>query len=365
MKIDDFLTNDYIYIKYNKNNKIYFKDGDKIYKNDLIIEDGTKNIYSPVSGKVLGLTTIDNNKYVLIENDCKEKIRGKKYNKKNITNYTKEELVELIKKSSIIEDFDETSKVLIVNGIDLFTGELTYSSLINNYTINILDTIDALIDILNIRKCFFAISNDKAEVVDNIVNNIGTYPKIDLKLYSNDNIIGIKEYLIRKLTNYKNKNYSVLYLNIIDVINLYNLLKKHTPISKTYITLTGDLLGYTKVLHVKNGTNVMDILNEYGIKELKNVIINGLLNGIVLKNPNFIITEKVRSIFINTYKKYDEVECINCGLCVNICPLGINPKYMHFNNDNKSKDYNNKCIKCGMCSYICPSKINLYKEGDK
>ena len=109
------------------------------------------------------------------------------------------------------------------------------------------------------------------------------------------------------------------------------------------------------------GTNIMDILKEYNIKDYKNVIINGLLNGKILKNPNFIIDKNIRSIFINTYKKYDDVECINCGLCLNICPININPKYMYFNSDKKSKGYKRECIKCGMCSYICPSKIDLYK----
>ena len=364
MKIEKFLTNDYIYIKYNKDYKLYYKDGDLVYKNDLLLNNGLKKIYSPVSGKILGLTSMNNIKYLVIENDCKDKIRGKKYTKKNIANYNKDDLVNLILDYNIIDSFDPSSKVLIVNGIDLYNDEITYKTLIDNYTTNILDTIDALIEILNIRKCFFAVSNSDANSVNNLVNNIGTYPKIDLKLYKNDNIVGIKEVLIHRLTNYKNKNYNILYLNIIDIINIYKLLKNHVPISTTYINLTGDLIECNKVLNVNIGTNIMDILIEYDIKNYNNVIINGLLNGKVLKNPNYIIDKNIRSIFINTYNKCEELECINCGLCVNICPVGINPKYMHFNNDKKSIDYEKSCIKCGMCRYICPSKIELMEDGD-
>ena len=361
MKIDNLLTTDYIYIKYDKNMNICFKDGDYIYKNDLLMSDENTNIYSTVSGKVLGITNINDTRYVVIENDYKDSIRGKKYNKKNINNYTKDELTELIKEYNVLDDFDKSCKVLIVSGIDLFNTEITYSTLINNYTINILDTIDALIDILNIKKCFLAVSNDNVDVINNLVNNIGTYPKIDLKLFKNDNIIGIKEVLVKRLTSYKNKNYNALYLNILDIINLYNLLKKHIPITTTFITLKGDLLNYSKVLHVNIGTNIMDILNEYKIKDYNNVIINGLLNGTVLKNPNFIIDKNIRSIYINTNKEYKCLECINCGLCINACPININPKYMYFNKDKKSKMYKKECIKCGMCSYVCPSKIDLYK----
>ena len=363
--IENLLTTDYIYIPYNKDMKILFKDGDYIYKNDILMTNEKKKIYSTVSGKVLGLTNINNIKYVVIENDYKDKLRKKEGTKKYINKYTKEELKQLIEKFNIIDNFDETSKVLIVNGIDLFNTEITYNTLLKEYTTTILDCIDALIDIMNIKKCFLAISNNDIDCVNTLVNNIGTYPKIDLKLFKNNNIIGIKEVLIDKLTKYKNKKYNIEYLNIIDVLNIYNVLKKHNPITTTYITLTGDKLNYTKVLKVNIGTNILDILNEFNIKDYSNIVINGLLNGKHIEEPNFIIDKNFRSIYINTIKKYNTLECINCGLCVDICPVNINPKYMYFNNNKKSKEYESICVKCGMCSYICPSKINIYERCKK
>ena len=360
MKIENLLTTDYIYIKYDNKSKILFKDGEYIYKNDLLT---SSNIYSSVSGKVLGITNINNVRYIVIENDYKDKVRKRKYNKKDINNYTKEELISLLKEYNNI-DIDESSKVLVINGIDLYNEEITYSTLLKNYIINILDTIDVLINTLNMKKCFLAVNNTNSSTINEIVNNIGSYPNIDLKLFNNDNIIGIKEVLIKKLTNYKNKNYKVMFLNILDIINIYNTLKKHIPITTTYITLSGDLLGYTKVLHVNIGTNIMDILREYKIENINNIIVNGLLNGILLKNPNFIIDKNIRSVFISTYKEFNELECINCGECIKVCPVNINPKYMYFNNNTKANKYKELCIDCGMCSYICPSKININNGGN-
>ena len=359
--VENLLTTDYIYFPLKKDSKLFINDGEYIYKNDKIIEYNNKIIYSSVSGKVLGMTNIDNNKYLVIENDYKDKTKKRITSKKNINNYAKEELNNLINEYNIIDDFDITSKVLIINCIDEYNLENTNNTILKNYTINLLDTIDALIDIMDIKKCFFAVSNNDIEVVDILLNNMGTYPKIDLKLFKNDNIISKKEILIDKLTRFRNKKYNIQYLNIKDVLNIYNVLKKHIPITTTYITLTGNLINYTKVLKVNIGTNLLDILNEYEIKNYKNIIINGLLNGNIIKNPNYIIDNNTRSIFINTIKKYKSVDCINCGKCVNICPININPKYMYFNKDKKSKLYKEKCINCGMCSYICPSKIELNK----
>jgi len=359
IEITNLLDVDYIYLPYDKNMELHVKDKEYIYKNQLILDSETKKINSSVSGNILGLTTINNKKYIVVENDFKDKLEKRIGSKKNINNYTKKEFEDLINDYRILKDFKINSKVLIVSGIDEYLGEITYTTLIKKYTTEILDCIDAIIDIMNIKKCFLAINNYDLDCINVLLNNLGTYPKIDLKMFNYDYSIGNKNILINKLTNYKNKNYEILYLNIKDVLNLYSLLKKHRPSNETYITLTGDLLNYTKVIRVKIGTNLSDILSEYKIENKDNIIINGLLNGIKINDTNFVIDNNVRSIFINKLETYKEMKCINCGTCIASCPIGINPKYMHFNNDKKALEYKNKCVNCGICSYICPSKINL------
>ena len=358
-KITNYLTNDYIYIPYYKDMELNYKEQEYIYKGDLL--DTKYKIYSSVSGTLLGLTTINKNKYLVIENDYKDKTRIRKGIKRNINKYTKDELYGLITKYNIIKDFDITSKVLIISGINEYKEENLYNTLLKEYTIEILDTIDALIEIMNIKKCFLSLTTNDSELLDILVNNIGTYPKIDMKLFTLNDYIGNKNILINKLTNYKNKNYNIQFLNIKEILNINYILKKDSYPSETYINLSGNLIESNKIIKIKVGTNLKDILDLYKIKNYDNVIINGLLNGIHLKDINFIIDNNVRSIFINTIESHKEYKCINCGLCVENCPIGINPKYMYHNNDKKSNDYKDKCINCGICSYLCPSKINLNK----
>lgn len=357
-EIINILTTDYIYLPYSENMELHIKNDEYIYKDDLILSNDTKNIYSTVSGNVLGLTTLNNKKYILIENDYKDKVKKRIGTKKFINKYTKDEFVELINKYKIIENFDTTSKVLIINGIEEYIDDITYNTLLKTNTIEILDTIDALIDIMNIRKCFLAVFNNDEETINTLLNNIGTYPKIDLKMFTPNHIISKKEVLIDKLTKYRNKKYNIQYLNLKSILKMYNLLKKQRPTSNTYLTISND--DNKKVINVKIGSNLNDILNELKIDN-KNIIVNGLLSGTHLKDRNFIIDEKINSIYITEIKEYQEKECINCGLCINVCPININPKYMYFNKDKKSKKYKELCINCGLCSYNCPSKINLNK----
>ena len=95
-KIENLLTTDYIYIKYNKDMDILVNDNDIVYKNDIIMKNDTRNIYSSVSGKILGLTKINNLDYIVIENDYRGKTKKKIGTKKYINNYTREELKDLI-----------------------------------------------------------------------------------------------------------------------------------------------------------------------------------------------------------------------------------------------------------------------------
>ena len=173
--VENLLTTDYIYFPLKKDSKLFINDGEYVYKNDKLIEYNNKIIYSSISGKVLGMTNIDNNKYLVIENDYKDKTKKRITSKKNINNYTKEELNNLINEYNIIDNFDITSKVLIINCIDEYNLENTNNTILKNYTINLLDTIDALIDIMDIKKCFFAVSNNDIEVVDITYGVIGDY----------------------------------------------------------------------------------------------------------------------------------------------------------------------------------------------
>ena len=54
-----------------------------------------------------------------------------------------------------------------------------------------------------------------------------------------------------------------------------------------------------------------------------------------------------------------EGKCLNCGECINICPVHLNP--LLFSNEKYLKKAQKECLKCGLCSYICPVYINFNK----
>ncbi|MDD4705947.1 MAG: hypothetical protein PHS24_01865 [Bacilli bacterium] len=353
-KIINYLNPDFIYIPYEKGFNLNIKTKEKVLKDSILLIKDNKYIYSPISGNVLGATKMIINKQIgpciVIENDFKETNNKIISAKKSIYDYQKDEVNKLIKEYNAFNKNLDGNTILI-NGIDLEIYEGTYKSIINKYSSEILEIIDAINDIFKCHKCILAIKNNDSEIIEKLVYQIGTYPNIELKLMPDLYPLGHKDILIEELNLLKN-NYKIIYLTIEDVLAIYNVLRRKKPITEKIITISGNAIEKAKIMNVKIGTSLKDILNN-NIKIINDnykIIINGLLSGYEVESKDFIITKNIKSIFINTLDQEGAKECINCGLCHRKCPVGCDVR-----NNFKLE----KCLNCGICTYICPSKINF------
>lgn len=363
--VEDFLNPDYIYIPIFNKDSILIEVGSKVLKEEPIIKRTNEIIYSSVSGTLIGTTDSMylNNEGInclVIENDFKERVYNKKGAVKYISEYNEKEFLTLTKKYGVNEtELRSGYKTLVVNGIDKDPYEKTFSFLLNNYCTKILEAIDAISNIFELETTILAINNHDNTNIINLTNHIGTYPNIKLKLLSDAYPSGFKELVIKNTLNKKQINEGYIYMTVEDIYNIYNVLKRRKPITEKLLTLSGNSIETSKVINVKIGTSLSDIITNCCdvINDKYFVVINGLIAGKTLTSLNQIVTKDIRSIFLNTKSKESEKKCINCGLCNAKCPVGLNPKYIK---DHKRAD-RSKCINCGLCTYICPSKIN-FKE---
>lgn len=352
--IINYLSPDYVYIPYDKKYKLNIKINDEVLKEDILLSSEDKYIYSPISGTITGakmmLINKENIPSIIIENNFKEKVKKITPAIKNINKITQRDFNASILKYNAL-DYELKGKTILINGIDLEPYEETYKTIIDKYSTELLETIDAIYDIFKCNKCVFVIKNNDDETIEKLVYRIGTYPNIKLQLMPDLYPISTKNILTNKLNLPKKK---LIYLTVEEVLAIYNVLKKKRPITEKIVTISGDAISKPKILNVKIGTTLKDIL-ENNFEIIKNnykIIINGLLSGYEVDTDEIVITKDTRSIFINTSLNEKETSCINCGLCHTKCPMGCDPRFM-INME--------KCIKCGTCTYICPSKIN-FKE---
>jgi electron transport complex protein RnfC len=75
-------------------------------------------------------------------------------------------------------------------------------------------------------------------------------------------------------------------------------------------------------------------------------------------------TDGVTVIPSNEVVPFSDAPCINCGRCVEVCPVFIPVnlvgRYAEFGFFEKAVSMGSgACVECGLCAYVCPSRRPL------
>ena len=155
------------------------------------------------------------------------------------------------------------------------------------------------------------------------------------------------------------------YLNIESIFKIHEMIDYHRPSVFTRLALSGDGIKQSMLLTVRIGTLFSDIkriFQGYVNSSPTTMTVNGLLRNMNVYHDQFVIASSMVSLHIQEHRESEVYDCISCGRCNDICPVGIFPsKIMHSHKQGIHLDAmkSNLCIECGLCSYICPSKINV------
>lgn len=357
---------DYIYIPVGLNDKIVVKLNDKVKIGSPLLKVGSTVVTSPVSGKVQGIKIMNTLKgkigSIEVINDFEETKIIDPVIKKQGGNIKKEILDKLLA-SHFGLDFNGV-KNLVLNCIDDDPYILTENFyLLLNYE-GILESLDKLDKIYKFDNITVCVKSNNSENISKLMENLGMYPNIKLNIVPNLYLLG-KENILLNYLEYERSTSYVVKASLF--YHVYNLILRNRLINNKLITISGNGIKNPMIVKVKIGTKLEDVVKS--LVELKQnnlfFVVNGLMNGKTLELKDFIITNEVEGLLIMTEKKEMKTsKCLNCGACIDICPVGINPLLL------KNQDYlnkiKNKCLNCGLCSYICPVYINFneYLEGD-
>jgi electron transport complex protein RnfC len=156
--------------------------------------------------------------------------------------------------------------------------------------------------------------------------------------------------------------------NVATTIAVRNVIINATPLFERTLTVNGPAIRTPKNLRVRIGTPlryVLDYCNvNYDLTE--KIIVGGPMRGITQSDLDAPVIKTTTGLLAMGLAKYstDEMNCINCGLCVKACPTRLVPsillKFIEAGKWTDAVRWNvSECIECGVCSYICPAGINL------
>ena len=346
-------------------------------------------LISTVSGVFVGFQEkyISNGKKVkcvVIENDFKEKYLNKVGKKKDITKYSKNEYVYMLRENGITGlagsdfptyikyDTDKKIKYLIVDGAECEVYASADGALMMNYAEEILEGIDAIMEIMGIEKAYIAINERNEGIIKKILKYIYTYPNI--KVYSLPDAYpnGYERYLVSEILGLTYDRLpievGVINENVSTIYAIYEMLKYHKPLTERIVTLAGEGVKNPCNYKLKIGTNLSELLMKTNnFKKIKNPILiaGGAMMGKSIASDDFIITKDVNCVLLLEENQEKVYPCIKCGKCSEVCPVGIIPSKI-LDDTKRALDFKiNKCVSCGLCSYVCPSKIEVRDEINK
>ena len=237
-------------------------------------------------------------------------------------------------------------------------------------TEEILEVVDAIMEINNIEKAYIAINETNTKVINKYLKYVNTYPNIKIYLAGNYYPSGWQKDLVENIFHITyNKlpmEQGIVVNNISTIYSIYEMLKYQVPLTERIITIIGDGVKKETNVKVKIGSNLSEIISLIGgyKKDVSNhlFITGGPLNGTSHPDDDIIVTKDLTSVLVLENIDEKVYPCIKCGKCIKNCPVKLKPIFITNNINNKDKLkklHPEKCIKCGLCSYICPSRIEL------
>ncbi|WP_019027804.1 electron transport complex subunit RsxC [Colwellia piezophila] len=168
----------------------------------------------------------------------------------------------------------------------------------------------------------------------------------------------------------------IIMQNVATCFAINEAVRHDTPLIRRVVTVTGQALSKPQNVWALLGTPVNFLLEQCGVQAVENekqpVIMGGPMMGFsvaselvpIVKTSNCILVPSRKEMPSAFEKESNEVECIRCGQCSDVCPSQLLPQELQWS--AKAKDYPqleklnlSDCIDCGACAYVCPSQIPL------
>lgn len=154
-------------------------------------------------------------------------------------------------------------------------------------------------------------------------------------------------------------------MNVTSTAFIGKYLETGKPLVSRSLTVDGSAITKPQNVRVPIGTNINELVEFCGgfTGNVNKVIAGGPMMGTSLVNTNVPILKSYNAVLAFTKGSISEKEdndCIRCGRCSQVCPMGLMPT--NIMRSVKAKDIDGlkessviACMQCGSCAYACPA----------
>ncbi|MBN1578684.1 MAG: electron transport complex subunit RsxC [Chitinispirillaceae bacterium] len=374
------------------------KRGDRVLVGQVLGEPGgfvSSPVHSSVSGSVLSIGPYAHPMgrqivSIEIENDEKNETIAFTASIKAWRDAAPQELVQQIQAAGVVgmggagfpthvklsPPSNKPIDILIINGAECEPFLTADHLLMLERTGDFIEGVLILKKILNAKKCFIGIEENKPDAVKKITSLLNDARLREIRLCT---LIakypqGGEKQLIRAITGREvpsgglPMDIGCVVQNVGTTVAVFDAVNRGIPLYERVVTVTGPAVGSPKNLLVRIGTPINFLLEacSFNQKSVRKIIMGGPMMGLALSDVNVPVIKTTSGLLAvdTTTPALRTYPCINCGHCIRACPINLVPsriaKYIEKENYQAAEEWNvMDCMECGSCAYICPAKINL------
>lgn len=276
---------------------------------------------------------------------------------------------------------DKPIDTIILNGVECEPFLTADYRIMLEQAEDIIKGLKILMKIVNAGQGIIGIEANKLDAIKHIESLLSQEKNIKVVALKVKYPQGAEKQLIYAATKRKVPNKGglpmaakVVVQNVSSAIAVYEAVAKKKPLIERVITVTGSIVKNPKNFRARIGTLYSELLAGAGgvTEEIGAIISGGPMMGFAIPTIETPMTKGSSGLLIfnaKQAKRKQEMNCISCAGCVNVCPMNLLPtkivratKYEDWDLAEKAGAMD--CIRCGTCAFVCPANINLLQYID-
>ena len=349
-------------------------------------------VHASVSGTVIAIedrphATRGTCQAVVIKNDHKGTLDESVKPNKPLEELTPDEIIEIVKNAGIVgmggAGFPTYVKLkpgkpieaVLLNGCECEPYLTADHHLLLNFADDIVFGLQAMMKAVDAPKGIIVIEDNKPDAVELLQSKVAGIEGLEVVVAKTKYPQGAEKMLIKRVMGRMvpsgglPADVGAVVANVSTTKAVADAIKTGMPLIERVTTVTGEYIAKPGNFIVRIGTVAKELVDQCGGITEGDVTIKagGPMMGFVQKDLEAPIMKGSNGIIAIDTTYSQEVACIKCGRCVDVCPMELKPlyfaKFADAENWEGMKDMSvMDCVECRCCEFICSSKIPLVNK---